>query len=90
MACYPCTHCNKCGMYSARASVICAACETPIPVGSPHCPQCGGKSFKTVRLPDDPSHRELRQEEAVATAGWRVGTRPAPRAGGCRTRAPAP
>ena len=29
MACYPCTHCNKCGMYSARAAVLCAACETP-------------------------------------------------------------
>lgn len=55
MACYPCTHCNKCGMYSARAAVLCAACETPIPVGAPRCPNCGGKAFKTVRLPDDPS-----------------------------------
>ena len=25
------------------------------PRGLPQCPQCGGKSFKTVRLPDDPS-----------------------------------
>lgn len=55
MACYPCTHCNKCGMYSARAAILCAACDTPIPVGSPQCPQCGGKSFKTTKLPDDPS-----------------------------------
>ena len=24
--CYPCTHCNKCGAYSARAKFVCAAC----------------------------------------------------------------
>ena len=29
--------------------------DRPIPVGAPRCPNCGGKAFKTVRLPDDPS-----------------------------------
>lgn len=52
MACYPCTHCNKCGMYSARAEIVCDACEEPIPVGVSSCPACGGKKFRPVRLPD--------------------------------------
>ena len=52
MACYPCTHCNKCGMYSARAEIVCDACEEPIPVGVSSCPTCGGKKFRPVRLPD--------------------------------------
>lgn len=54
MACYPCTHCNKCGMYSARASIVCAECEESIPTGVPACPKCGSKKFKSIRLPDAP------------------------------------
>ena len=54
VACYPCVHCNKCGMYSARAEIVCAACKAPIPVGAPSCPACGGKKFESVRLPDAP------------------------------------
>ena len=54
MACYPCTHCNKCGMYSARAQIVCADCETPIPIGAPSCPNCGCKKQKSIRLPDAP------------------------------------
>ncbi len=50
MACYPCTHCNKCGIYSARAAILCAECSTPIPVGTARCPNCGSKKFKAESL----------------------------------------
>lgn len=52
MACYPCTHCNKCGMFSARAMIVCAECETEIGVGMAACPKCGSTKFKGVALPD--------------------------------------
>lgn len=54
VACYPCVHCNKCGMYSARAAIVCAACKAPVPVGAANCPECGGRKFESVRLPDAP------------------------------------
>ena len=50
MACYPCTHCNKCGMYSAMGISVCAACETPMPPGTPVCPNCGGRKTKTMSI----------------------------------------
>lgn len=49
MACYPCTHCNKCGMYySVPTAMVCAECETVVPIGAPGCPSCGCKKVKAV------------------------------------------
>ena len=52
MSCYPCIHCNKCGMYSARAKLVCGDCGADLPVGVRACPQCGSKKVASVRLPD--------------------------------------
>ena len=51
MGCYPCIHCNKCGMFSVRAVTACDACGTEIPPGATVCPKCGGKKF-TAKVVD--------------------------------------
>ena len=56
MACYPCIHCNKCGMYSVTAQTQCATCSLPIPIGIARCPRCGGSSF--VVAPVDSRSKE--------------------------------
>ncbi len=48
MSCYPCTHCNRCGMFSLRLICVCAQCGQEIPVGSGKCPECGCTSVITV------------------------------------------
>lgn len=45
MACYTCTHCNKCGMFSIRVEVVCKDCGAKVPVGQSACPVCGGKKL---------------------------------------------
>ncbi|MCI2242475.1 hypothetical protein [Adlercreutzia faecimuris] len=52
--CYPCTHCNKCGAYSARAKFVCADCGADVPPGTAGCPACGGKKLKAVKLEPAP------------------------------------
>lgn len=41
MPCYPCTHCNKCGIYSIRLELTCATCGADVVTGESHCPSCG-------------------------------------------------
>lgn len=41
MPCYPCTHCNKCGIYSIRLELTCMTCGSDVVVGKRACPQCG-------------------------------------------------
>ena len=50
MSCYPCTHCNKCGMFSARAVIVCKNCGNKIPVGKNACPECGCTEFETRKI----------------------------------------
>ena len=45
MACYPCIHCNKCGMFSVKAVTVCSKCGKEIPPGTTVCPECGCKKF---------------------------------------------
>ena len=65
MACYPCIHCNKCGMYSATAQTQCANCATPIPIGIASCPQCGGKSFVVVSVDDCASNHSVVSDSPI-------------------------
>ncbi len=41
MPCYPCTHCNKCGIYSIRLEVTCNTCGADVVPGISECPECG-------------------------------------------------
>ena len=41
MPCYPCSHCNKCGIFSIRLEVTCATCGAEAVVGQKVCPECG-------------------------------------------------
>lgn len=41
MPCYPCTHCNKCGIYSIRLELACATCGADVVTGASSCPECG-------------------------------------------------
>lgn len=43
MPCYPCTHCNKCGIYSIRLELTCAACGSDVVAGLDTCPACGAR-----------------------------------------------
>lgn len=46
MGCYPCTHCNKCGIFSVKAESRCAQCGALRMPGTAACKECGCK--KTV------------------------------------------
>lgn len=48
--CYPCTHCNKCGAYSARTKFVCDTCGIEVKPGEGACPSCGGKKLKAIKL----------------------------------------
>lgn len=49
MPCYPCTHCNKCGLFSLKLDLRCATCGTPVAPGASTCPNCGESYlFNTV------------------------------------------
>ena len=41
MPCYPCTHCNKCGIYSLKMDLRCKTCDEPVVPGAEVCPKCG-------------------------------------------------
>ena len=41
MPCYPCSHCNKCGIFSLRLEIRCATCGADVQVGESTCPECG-------------------------------------------------
>ena len=41
MPCYPCTHCNKCGLFSMKLDLRCKRCGSPIIPGVQVCPECG-------------------------------------------------
>lgn len=50
MPCYPCTHCNKCGIYSMRLELTCATCGADVEPGKNVCPNCGHDyAHNTVR-----------------------------------------
>ena len=40
MPCYPCSHCNKCGIFSMRLEIRCATCGADVVVGQADCPEC--------------------------------------------------
>ena len=40
MPCYPCTHCNKCGIYSIRLELTCATCGADVIQGEAACQTC--------------------------------------------------
>lgn len=41
MPCYPCNHCNKCGIFSLRLELTCGTCGADVVVGKSECPECG-------------------------------------------------
>lgn len=41
MPCYPCVHCNKCGMYSMSNDLVCAVCGAVLLPGRMDCAECG-------------------------------------------------
>lgn len=41
MPCYPCSHCNKCGIFSLRLELTCNTCGADVMTGESICPQCG-------------------------------------------------
>ena len=41
MPCYPCSHCNKCGIFSIRLEVTCNTCGSDMVIGQNVCPTCG-------------------------------------------------
>ena len=65
MACYPCTHCNKCGMYySVPTAMVCAECETVVPIGTPGCPNCGCRKVKAVPVTSLSQKSDTGEEQA--------------------------
>ena len=41
MPCYPCGHCNACGLFSLKLEVTCATCGADVVTGESICPTCG-------------------------------------------------
>ena len=41
MPCYPCNHCNKCGIFSLRLELTCNTCGADVLAGASVCPGCG-------------------------------------------------
>ena len=41
MPCYPCSHCNKCGIFSIKLELTCATCGADVVVGRNTCSVCG-------------------------------------------------
>lgn len=40
MPCYPCNHCNKCGIFSLRLELGCKTCGADVIPGADTCPSC--------------------------------------------------
>ena len=40
MPCYPCNHCNKCGIFSLKLELSCSSCGEPVKRGAAACPSC--------------------------------------------------
>ena len=49
MPCYPCTHCNKCGIYSIRLEITCATCGADVVIGKKECPNCGSSYRNNIK-----------------------------------------
>ena len=50
MPCYPCGHCNNCGIYSLKLEITCKTCGADVIAGETHCPSCGSAyANNTVR-----------------------------------------
>lgn len=63
MSCYPCTHCNKCGIYSTGTmKYVCAQCGADVAPGSPGCIECGCRELKLISVASDTS--EADEQEA--------------------------
>ena len=41
MPCYPCGHCNACGLFSLKLEITCATCGADVVTGQSSCPNCG-------------------------------------------------
>lgn len=72
MPCYPCTHCNKCGIFSLKLELTCATCGADVQTGRTTCPVCGQRYLhNTVRgkmaKPDGHSDYYTRIEEYLRT-----------------------
>ena len=77
MPCYPCGHCNACGLFSLKLEVTCATCGADVIAGETHCPVCGSAyRNNTVRgkmgKPKDAVDYYTRIEEAKGEDGHRL------------------
>ena len=41
MPCYPCSHCNKCGIFSIKLELTCLTCGADVVPGQDVCLTCG-------------------------------------------------
>ena len=57
MGCYPCTHCNKCGIFSVKAETRCARCGEIRTPGTPACPKCGERKTVSRAVPESKQNR---------------------------------
>ena len=49
MPCYPCGHCNKCGMFSLKLEITCGTCGADVVTGETHCPVCGSSYAGNIK-----------------------------------------
>ncbi len=62
MTCYVCNRCNKCGIFSNRAVISCAACGTEVPAGAAACPACGGAKLRfAIVRPDGADAKQAKK-----------------------------
>ena len=62
MACYPCTHCNRCGVYSISYGAVCGMCGAPIPPGTAACPNCGADVMGGLSLVKEEENEDAKND----------------------------
>lgn len=62
MACYPCLHCNKCGMYPPPVDYSkCPMCGAVLEEVVTNCPECG----EPIPLPPGRTSADKRSSESL-------------------------
>lgn len=69
MPCYPCSHCNKCGIFSIRLELVCKTCGSDVVVGLAECPTCntpyaGNTKRGKMGKPEDANDYYTRLDES--------------------------